>query len=52
MSVAVRCLLLLAVLFAGGTAVAPADDARETTRTVAAGLMDTSWGDEYVRPEQ
>ncbi|MGW8763423.1 hypothetical protein ACWGN5_13080 [Streptomyces sp. NPDC055815] len=52
MSVAVRCLLLLAVLLAGGATVATGDGAPETTRTVAADPLDTSWGDEYVRPEQ
>ncbi|MEX0167836.1 hypothetical protein [Streptomyces sp. LMG1-1-1.1] len=50
MSVAVRCLLLLTVLLAGGSAVAAADGAPETTRTVAADLLDTSWGDDYIRP--
>ncbi|CAM5633090.1 hypothetical protein GCM10010222_34910 [Streptomyces tanashiensis] len=52
MSAAVRCLLLLTVLLAGGAAVATADGAPETTRTVAADLLDTSWGDDYERPLQ
>lgn len=52
MSVAVRCLLVLTVLLAGGSALATAADAPATTRTAAAGLMDTSWGDDYERPLQ
>ncbi|MFF8376041.1 hypothetical protein ACF07V_07935 [Streptomyces sp. NPDC015661] len=52
MSVAVRCLLLLAVLLAGGASVATQDGAPETTRTVAATPLDTSWGDDYERPVQ
>ncbi|MER5207508.1 hypothetical protein [Streptomyces sp. NPDC002825] len=52
MSVAVRCLLLLAVLLAGGVTVATEGGAPETTRTVAADPLDTSWGDEYGRPVQ
>ncbi|MFE7601692.1 hypothetical protein [Streptomyces sp. NPDC057494] len=52
MSVAVRCVLLLTVLLAGGTAVATADGAPEAPRTVAGSPMDTSWGDDYVRPQQ
>ncbi|MFE5709212.1 hypothetical protein ACFQ7J_00030 [Streptomyces sp. NPDC056501] len=51
MSVAVRCLLLLTVLLAGGaTAAATADSGPGTTRTVAGSPLDTSWGDEYIRP--
>ncbi|MEU7075140.1 hypothetical protein AB0B30_19385 [Streptomyces narbonensis] len=49
MSVAVRCLLLLTVLLAGG-ATATADTGPGTTRTVAGSPLDTSWGDDYVRP--
>ncbi|MBB4980555.1 MULTISPECIES: hypothetical protein [Streptomyces] len=52
MSVAVRCLLLLAVLLAGGATAATTDDAPGTTRTVAANPLDTSWGDDYDRPLQ
>ncbi|MEV4430973.1 hypothetical protein ACN9M0_34055 [Streptomyces sp. R-07] len=52
MSVAVRCLLLLAVLLAGGASVAAKDGTPETTRTVAGSPMDTSWGDDYDRPLQ
>ncbi|MFF0424713.1 hypothetical protein [Streptomyces sp. NPDC004520] len=51
MSVAVRCLLVLTVLLAGGSALATAADA-PATRTAAADLMDTSWGDDYQRPLQ
>ncbi|MFD8971330.1 MULTISPECIES: hypothetical protein [unclassified Streptomyces] len=50
MSVAVRCLLLLTVLLAGGATAATADSGPGTTRTVAGSPLDTSWGDEYVRP--
>ncbi|MEU3745746.1 MULTISPECIES: hypothetical protein [Streptomyces] len=53
MSVAVRCLLLLTVLLAGGGVVAgaaTADGGPGTTRTVAGSPLDTSWGDDYVRP--
>lgn len=50
MSVAVRCLLLLTVLLAGGATAATADDGPGTTRTVAGSPLDTSWGDDYVGP--
>ncbi|GEB55655.1 hypothetical protein [Streptomyces gardneri] len=51
MSVAVRCLLLLTVLLAGGaTAAATADGGPGATRTVAGSPLDTSWGDDYVKP--
>ncbi|MFD9477149.1 MULTISPECIES: hypothetical protein [Streptomyces] len=66
MSRALRCLLLLAVLLAGGVPVAAeagagpgeaagshggAQGARGgATAYLAADLLDTSWGDDYIRP--
>lgn len=50
MSVAVRCLFLLTVLLAGGATAATADGGPGATRTVAGSPLDTSWGDDYVRP--
>ncbi|MFA7765852.1 hypothetical protein ACGFNX_23710 [Streptomyces sp. NPDC048723] len=61
MSRTLRCLLLLTVLLAGGFLAAPseagpgaADGHRGArggaTAVLAADLLDTSWGDDYIRP--
>ncbi|OAR26806.1 hypothetical protein A8W25_00410 [Streptomyces sp. ERV7] len=59
---ALRCLLVLTALVVGGACVTSAGGgpgpagvrggATATTRTVAAEILDTSWGDDYVRPQQ
>ncbi|GAA0597761.1 hypothetical protein GCM10010394_29170 [Streptomyces crystallinus] len=60
---AVRCLLVLTVLVVGGACVTSAGGGpgaaaagrgggSTATRTVAADILDTSWGDDYIRPEQ
>ncbi|MEU4350857.1 hypothetical protein [Streptomyces sp. NPDC023838] len=57
---AVRCLLVLTVLVVGGACATSAGGGPRTavgvhggtTATVAADILDTSWGDDYVRPEQ
>ncbi|MFJ9824766.1 hypothetical protein [Streptomyces sp. NPDC101160] len=57
MSAAVRRLLAVAALVVGvglaaGFAAGPRGDAMtDTTRTVGADPLDTSWGDHYTRPE-
>ncbi|MFF0431114.1 hypothetical protein ACFYU9_02630 [Streptomyces sp. NPDC004327] len=59
MSAAVRRLLVAAALVAGaglaaGHTAGPRDATTDTTGTgqaLAAGLLDTSWGDDYTRPE-
>ncbi|MFI1170980.1 hypothetical protein [Streptomyces melanogenes] len=56
---AVRCLLVLTVLLVGGACVTTANGGPGTaagvrggaTATVAADILDTSWGDDYVRPQ-
>ncbi|MFD9791108.1 hypothetical protein ACFWXK_09165 [Streptomyces sp. NPDC059070] len=54
MRAAVRSLLVLTVLLAGASAVTahggPVADGGTAPRQVVE-LMDTSWGDDYVRPE-
>ncbi|MFE6665798.1 hypothetical protein ACFVFH_19855 [Streptomyces sp. NPDC057697] len=53
---AVRSLLVLTVLLSAGAAVAALPSAHgsgaEPVGTVAASLLDTSWGDEYAPPRQ
>lgn len=56
MPATVRRLLVVAVLITGtGLAAGPGAglraDATDPARTVAADLLDTSWGDHYTRPE-
>ncbi|MFD9483221.1 hypothetical protein [Streptomyces sp. NPDC059991] len=57
---AVRCLLVLTVLMVGGACVTAVNGGGPgtaagvhggATATVAADILDTSWGDDYVRPE-
>ncbi|MEU1075663.1 MULTISPECIES: hypothetical protein [unclassified Streptomyces] len=59
---ALRCLLVLTALLVGGACVTPAGGGPGTadgvrgggtaaTTTVAASILDTSWGDDYVRPQ-
>ncbi|MEV7277381.1 hypothetical protein [Streptomyces sp. NPDC093111] len=54
MSAAVRCLLVLTVLLTGAAAATAGHqgdgDGPLTVRTVAASPLDTSWGDDYIRP--
>ncbi|MEU6975233.1 hypothetical protein [Streptomyces sp. NPDC046371] len=55
MSAAVRCLLVLTVLLTGAAATAGHQGdggGSPAVRTVAASPLDTSWGDDYVRPQQ
>lgn len=56
---AVRCLLVLTVLVVGGACATTAGGGPgtapgtrgSTSVTVAADILDTSWGDDYVRPK-
>ncbi|MFD5409512.1 hypothetical protein [Streptomyces nojiriensis] len=56
MSRSLRCLLLLAVLLAGGAPVAaeagagPGESRGGAGVYLAADPLDTSWGDDYIRP--
>ncbi|MFJ3901346.1 hypothetical protein [Streptomyces sp. NPDC090025] len=54
MSAVVRCLLVLTVLLGAAAVTAGQHGGGPVTgRTVAAAeLLDTSWGDDYVRPQQ
>ncbi|GAA3367458.1 hypothetical protein GCM10020367_67030 [Streptomyces sannanensis] len=62
MPAAIRCLLLLTVLLAGGASVAAPDGGPGTAAgqhrggtgtpiPVAGSLLDTSWGDGYTPPQ-
>lgn len=54
MPAAVRCFLALTVLLTGGASALVVDDGPGPAagqRQVAAELTDTSWGDEYVKPQ-